>query len=143
MPYPASLIWVNDGLQPAANQLETWLAGLGLQWALFVNNPALTLVSHWSDLVEASFPGYARVLSSGWNVTAGVNGGFVIDTDPPSFVLAAFAFPVAVPGWALVKPGPDTLYYAGKFDTPFMLLNPGDTVIFDPAFLVQSQMQAI
>lgn len=144
MPFPVTYIWVDAGTLLAADALRAWLSGLGLQWVLFTNNPLLFPSSGFSALVEASFPGYARVLTSGWNVTPGNMGGFVIDTDVPSWNLSAtLGTALPVYGWALVKPGPDVLFAAGKFSAAWLIQNLGDTIALDPGFLLQSQMQVI
>lgn len=137
MPNTAAVLWVNDGLDPLSVVVSAWLAGLPLEWVLFVNNPTLTIASDFSALVEATFPGYARVSASGWAPMPGNDGGFLIEANTPLWTLSTtLGSPIGVIGFALVKPGPDTLYYAGKFDSPFLLQNAGNTVTFDPAFLL-------
>lgn len=144
MSFPATQIWVDGGTVGAAAALEAWIAGLGLEWILFTNNPLIFTSSDITILLEASFLGYARVLSSGWSVKPASSGGFVLDANIPSWNLGV-TLPSALPvyGWGLIKPGPDTLYLAGKFDTAWLIQNLGDTIAFDPGFVLQSQMVVI
>jgi hypothetical protein len=47
------------------NAQRTYLSGL--YWTLFTNNVGVTALTAWTDLVEAAWSGYVRIIAGPWN----------------------------------------------------------------------------
>jgi hypothetical protein len=101
---------VNSGKLKLLTQELTYLSGL--VWGLFTNNITILNTNVWTDLVEASWAGYARVTAGTWGTPTLVGGKAVTQPNTfPSFTNSS-GVNQQFYGWFLLDSATNTLIAA-------------------------------
>lgn len=104
-----------------------------LYWALFTSNTTILNTTQFTDLTEAAWTGYARVLSGAWgNPTAALPRQQTVPNALPVFTNGTGSA-VNFSGWALidVSTGPPTLIAA--VNTGQLTIPAGQNFVLAPA----------
>lgn len=107
----------------------------GVKVHLFQNNIVPTPATILTDLVEATFDGYAASAAVTWgSVVVDPAGNAVVYGDAKTFTMTGSTTPNTVYGYYVTNSAGSTLEYLELFDSPVGFGGPGTTLVLLPAY---------